>query len=271
MKTKGTLILILAIGLCRAADVRQIRERIESVLAENDESHIAKVTESLASDEVAETTAAATAEEIAALLPVAKKSILSSRPKARSAGLLLMFTVAMRPDSARLLEPYIDDLGALLKEPDQPTRNATIFLLAGTRPVPPPKALLYLAAHMNDRNTPVDDIAPSAGGLLSPYRPVDPAILHSVLNVVRERGDAKLTARILDQMGLLQISHEEALKFIQTSLTDANSFVRRAAVQAVGKMSSDVKAKFVQDLERVVQNSDENPETRSHAKQVLDQ
>ena len=80
-----------------------------------------------------------------------------------------------------------------------------------------------------------------------------------------------MTARILNDIGLLQISHDEALKFITASFTDANSYVRLAAVEAAGRMNREVKAKFTQELLHVTQNPDELPETRSRAQQVLSQ
>ena len=80
-----------------------------------------------------------------------------------------------------------------------------------------------------------------------------------------------MTIAILEQVGLYQITHEEAQKFIKSGLTDSDHFVRHAAVEAAGKMSGEIKQKFMPDVARIAQNPDETPETRSLAETVLRQ
>ena len=267
MKPRIGIALILVVGLCRAADVQQLVKLYEAILSSEDDSRIPKL-EELASQDIEDVIELASADEIKLLLPLAKQCVHSRRQKIRFAGLHLFFGISLRPDGTSLLEPYVDDLGPLVSDADQPTRHLTIHMLVSTTPGPSAKVLPYLAARMNDKNTSPEEVATTAAGLLGASHPADPATLHQVLELVRERDQIDLTTAILKDLSLLQITHEEALRFVSLSLTDANAFVRRAAVEAARMMPKEVRATFRPGLLRVAQNPDENPETRSRALQV---
>ena len=93
----------------------------------------------------------ASADEIQSLLPLGQKCPHSPRLTARGAGLILFLGVSLRLDSAKLLEGYVDDLAALLDDPDQGVRGGAIYILGATNPAPSPKALAHLEAHLNDQ------------------------------------------------------------------------------------------------------------------------
>lgn len=259
--------LILGVGLCWAADVQQLANLYQSIVSSKDDSGIPKL-EEFSSQDFEDVIERASADEIKLLLPLARQCVKSPRQKVRYEGFTLFFVIRLRPDSTSLLEPYIDDLGPLLSDADQPTRHATLVILTGMTPGPPAKVLPHLAARMNDKNTPPNEVATTAAGLLAASRPADPATLHQVLELVRERDQIDLTTAILKDLSLLQITHEEALRFVSSSLTDANPFVRQAAVEAARMMPKEVRATFRPGLLRVAQNPEENPETRSRALQV---
>lgn len=263
--------LALSVSLSQAADLGDISSVLKSILAENDESRIPKLTEKLATDGTADAIDSATAEDIAGLLISAKDCLLSQKEKVRAGVLPLIFSIKMRPDSSSLLEPYIDYLGTLLKQTDAPVRAYVLIILGGTLPSPSPKTLSYLAAHVRDKNTAIADISVAAAGLLNPNHPLDPSILKSILDVVHERSDPGLTNAILQQMGLYQISHAEALKFVKASLNDVNPNIRRTAVEASGRMRRDVKWNFTSELLRIASSSEETAETRSLAERALRQ
>jgi HEAT repeat protein len=78
-----------------------------------------------------------------------------------------------------------------------------------------------------------------------------------------------LTGNIINQIGQRQITDDEALRFLRTSLTGADPRVRSAAVEAVGRMKTEIKSKFVTELRRIEGNPEEADKTRALARAVL--
>jgi hypothetical protein len=64
---------------------------------------------------------------------------------------------------------------------------------------------------------------------------------------------------------------EEGLDYIRGSLRDKAPAIRMAAVEAVGRMTSENRAKFKDDLQRLLAQSDETEEIRIRALHVLQQ
>src|SRR5258705_10068796 len=110
MKLTVPIGVLLAVGLCRAADVSQVQKLIEGILDEIDDTRILKLTQSLTA-EMDETIQRATAEEITALLPLAQKCLISPNPNVRTGGFLPMVSVSMRPDSL----PLRDEMCTILE------------------------------------------------------------------------------------------------------------------------------------------------------------
>ena len=208
---------------------------------------------------------AATADDIRALLPLAEDLLHSPKIKVRGAALLLMLSVSMRPaDSSKLLEPYIDDVALVLDDSDQGARNCAIGILGGTHPAPSPKALAYLEAHLNDKAND-DDAAKRMGAAL--LQSGNRSAVSKVLALVEPR--PKLQGEIIQMLGTLKITTEDALNFVRAGLKDSQSGVRRTAIDAVGNLPKEVRKGFEQDLLRLMANPDEDPQLRERAQTVL--
>jgi HEAT repeats len=207
----------------------------------------------------------APADDIRALLPLALDLLHSPRIKVRSAGLLLMVSVGMRPwDSSKLLEPYIDDVALVLNDSDQGMRKGAISILGGAHPAPSPKALAYLEAHLNDKAN--DDGAAKmiAGDLLQSG---DRSTVPKVIALVQQR--PMLQGQVIQMLGFLKITTEDALKFIHACVGDSDSRIRRTALDAVGNLPKEVRKGFEQDLLRLMANPNEDPQVRERAQAVL--
>jgi HEAT repeat protein len=207
----------------------------------------------------------ATADDIRALLPLAEDFLHSPKIKVRGAALLLMLSVSMRPaDSSKLLEPYIDDVALALNDSDQGVRNGAIGILGGTHPAPSPKALAHLEAHLNDKAN--DDVAAKmiAGALLQSG---DGSAVSKVLAFVQQR--PALQGEVIQMLGRLKITTQDALNFVHAGLKDSKLGIRRTAVDAVGNLPKEARKGFEQDLLRLMANPDEDTQVRNRAQAVL--
>jgi HEAT repeat protein len=161
------------------------------------------------------------------------------------------------------LEPYVDDLGLLLDDPDQGVRNAAISIL-GSHPAASPKALVYLEAHLNDKANDDGAARAIAGALLQSG---GRSAVSKVLALVEQR--PLLQGEVIQMLGTLKITTEDALNLVHAGLKDSKSGIRRTAVDAVGNLPKEVRKGFEQDLLRLMANPDEDPKVRERAQAVL--
>jgi hypothetical protein len=212
----------------------------------------------------------ASPEQIRALLPLAAACLESSIPVVRKDGMLLMSTVAVaRLDNASLLEPYFEKLAAFLTDTDAGMKGPAITALVYGYPRPAPKALPYIAAHLNDDQNSGEQFRVMSGALLA-GSPSDPATVRNVLAALQKRPDHEtLAGGMMGALGQQKITTAEALKFIRDGLNDKNALVRLAAVEAIGNMPKGVRDGFATDLQRLLANPDESPEVHARAAQVL--
>lgn len=247
--------------LCRA-DVGQLKATVQSFVDELDSDAPRRDSNP---GPMFDAVGAATADDIRALLPFAQDLLHSPRIKVRSAGLLLMVSVSMRPmDSSKLLEPYIDDVALFLNDPDQGMRKGAISVLGGAHPAPSPKALAYLEAHLNDKANDNDAAKMLAGSLLQSG---DRSNVPKVIALVQQR--PLLQGQVIQMLGFLKITNEDALKFIHAGVGDSDSRIRQTAIDAVGNLPKEVRKGFEQDLLRLMANPDEDPRIRDRAQAVL--
>jgi hypothetical protein len=211
-------------------------------------------------------------QEINALLPLARQCLQSSQPEVRQDGLILLLAVGTRPDSAKLLEPYIDDLGVLLSGPEGAIslRHGALYVLGSTKPNILPKALAYLNAHLQESRNSNEETLTIAASLLE-ASPNDAATVHKTLTVVGLRADPGLTSGVIRQLGLIKSRNREALAFLGASLNHADTHVRESAVDAVSRLDHDIRSQFAVPLARIASDPNESDYARARARAALQQ
>ncbi len=268
MKKSLFACLAVSASLCWA-DANQIRQLFQSILSDPPDTSLptsAKFHSALT--EVSES--ALPAVEVGGLLPLAKQCLGSSNVEVRRAGMLLFLAVALRLDSSKLLEPYIEDLDTVASDPASPFRTGALAILALTtsKPRVSPKAVATLAAHLDDSSFSSDEVATVIGSLLE-TSPSDPATVHRVLGVVEKRSDVALTDSVLRTLGLLRIQNAEAISFIGQGLNSGNPYTREAAVDAVSRLDRNIRTRFAAHLGRIAADHTERQHVRSQAAEAL--
>lgn len=261
MKNRIKLLIILALAAPCSAQVGQVRDLYQSILngkLPSDEELFLKVNEN--------TVGALSGPEALAVLPFARQCLQSSRPEVRQDGLVLFMAVGMRPDSAKLLDSYIDDLGALLSGPEGAIslRHGALYILGSTKPHLVPKAADYLNKHLEDNRNSNEEALTIAASLLD-ASPSDPATVHKVLGVAVSRADTGLTTGIIRTLGLRKTRNAEALNFLSANLSHADSHVRESAVDAVSRLDRDLHFQFANQLARIASDPRESEHVRSLA------
>src|SRR5581483_1515151 len=128
---RAVSLLLIATASCLAQE-NPIRQLFQTILTQP----VAMPTTEQLFNTVNETTIGAlSAAEVQAILPMARQCLQSSNAVVRQDGLVLLIAVVTRGDSAKLLEPYIDDLGALLSGPEGAIslRHGALYVLGSMK------------------------------------------------------------------------------------------------------------------------------------------
>lgn len=253
-----TVICLLLIARSVFADVTQTQEFFQTILSEQDESRLPEPSDATRRLLDASTL---TPEEVRQVLPLAQRGVKSSMTTVRIHALSLIFNVTFRPDSASLLEPYVDDIVPFLTDADLAFRREAIVILGQQNPGPSPKAKAALLAHLGDRDNTTRETGMIAGALLV-SSPSDRAVVRSVVNLARQRADQNLSTDLIRAMGLTGVTTDEALGFIRYHFSDPAPDTRLTCVEAIGRMPKNVREGFAPELTRLVANPDETQETR---------
>jgi hypothetical protein len=216
------------------------------------------------------TVGALSVSEINDVLPLARQCLQSRRAEVRQDGLVLMMAVSTRADSTKLMDAYIDDLGALLSGPEGAIslRHGALYILGSTKPRPDTKAINYLSAHLEDSRNSNEEALTIAASLLE-SSPTDAATVHKTLAVVARRGDPGLTTGVMKTLGLLKTRNPEALSLLGTGLNGGDRFVRESAVEAVSRLETDVRGRFAPQLARIAADPNETENARALARAAL--
>ncbi len=261
---KLTLCLLLAGSSLLAAHRDQIAHLLHLILSTQPDQPLPKTEDLGALMDVNDVTAAG----IETLLPKARQCLTSSRQEVRGYGLLFATSVMLRPDSSKLLEPYLDDLGSIANDLASSFRRGVFFILGNARPRPSQKAVSILAAHLEDKaNSALDELTIAASLLKA--SPKDLETFHGVLSVVETKSDAVITDGIIRTLGLMKTRNQEALSFIARNLDSGNPCIRAAAVDATSRLDRDLRLTLAPQLRRIAADGNEPEHVRSQAEDAL--
>jgi hypothetical protein len=265
---KIALIVLLAAGSAPAQE-NPVHQLFRSMVAQS-AGAVLPTTEELFTKVNETTVGALSVAEVKAVLPLAQQCIQSTHTGVRQDGMVLFLSVVTRPDSAKLLEPYIDDLGTLLEgtEGAQSMRHAALYVLGSMKPNLPLKAIAHLNAHL-EKNRNSDEETLTIAASLVEASPTDASTLHKVLLVLSSRSDPGLTNGVLRQMGLSKSRLPEALTFIAANLSQTDSHLRASAVDAVARLDSDERVQFSTQLARIANDPTESEHVRKQAQSAL--
>lgn len=261
MKAKVILLLFTSVIVC-SASLAGVQGLLTGLLSETDKSAVP--TPDKIQPQLAELITAPPSE-VDAILPLVVKCLHSTNPTIRRDGLAAVMITAMRPDSAKRLDPYADEIGKLLDDAD--LRKPAISALGLFQPAPTQKAISNLLAHLNDSTITADaEFLVLTGSLLNT---TDAKVVHSVLAATQRRATPQSKAGVIQQLGRYAIATDEAVEYTRSGLQDSSAPLRETSVLAVQKMGRTAMLKLNTELLAIAQNPAEQPTTRSYAERVL--
>lgn len=261
--------LLLLPGACLTAlgQMTQTDALFQSMLRD-DQGGKPAATAQMFSPGIREEIAEAAPDDIHQLLPLVRKCLESKSGALRWSAIIFLAAVALRPDGADTLEPFIEPLRAVSGGGTDPgLKRGAISVIASSIPKPSPGGLAFLAAHLNDTDNTGQEFVEIGATLIKAF-PNDPVLLHTVIEDLRRRSLDRFEAgRMMEVLGLLGITTEESLAFLAEGLDNPRN--RQSAVEAIGRLPSEARARFLPRLQRIAEDPDESADTRSRAQRVL--
>jgi hypothetical protein len=263
----GIFGLFLALAIPSPAQEMTIRQLYQNILVKSSEEGSLKpqVQEIDGKLDVVRTSPEA---EIDAILPLAFQCTRSPNAWVREAGYNFFISVMIRFDSAKILEPYIDELIKLSDE-DKVERPRILYILGSLNPKLPDKVIAYFDANLESTRNSSEE-AQTIAVLLLEAAPADASILHRVLGFVSRRADSNLTDGVLHQLGLSRIQLPEAVDFISANLNQDDRRLRAGAVEAASRLDKDTRAQFNGQLSRIASDPEEPQDVRKQAAAALE-
>lgn len=269
MKFTRLMVVLFLASISCAAQSNPIADLLRAVLSSGSASEL-PAQERLFSTINENTVGALSVAELNAILPLAKQCLQSSRPQVGAYGLVVFLSATMRPDSARLLLPYVDDLGTLLDGPENKAslRHAALYVLGSTKPNILPKAIALLNAHLEDGKNSTPETLTIAASLLA-ASPADAATQRKIFAVVARNADLGLRSGVVRQLGLSKVRTAEALSFLDSNLNHPDINIRESAVDAVSRLDADVRSRFAPRLAAMASDPNQSEHARSLARMAL--
>jgi HEAT repeat protein len=267
MRGCGILTISMVIGLSPAwAGADQIKtlfhDMLESGAVPDQQRFFSEINES--------TIIPLSVQDVNELLPLARQALHSPKIEIRQYAMVFLTSVGLRSDSATLLEPCVDELGALANGAGgaQSLRHGALFALGNTHPTIIPKAVPYLLGNLENEANSSSETLTIAVSLLAAL-PTDRAINQRIATLVTQRANAVLTSGVLDELGLVKTNDPKALALIASSLSSTDANVRFSAVQAVTRFDRDARTQFAAQLGRIAADPKESQQLRSMANAAL--
>jgi hypothetical protein len=263
------LLLLIWPWVAALGAMSQTNALFQSMLRDNEEGRQVESRQTLGQG-VNEEMESASPEDIRQFLPVILKCLESKSRSLHTNAIIFLAAVALRPDGADRLEPFLERLAAVLGDgADQDLKRGVISVVAASVPKPSSRELAFLAAHLNDTDITGQQLLGIGVALVDAY-PNDPVVLHTVIERFRKRSlDSFEAGRMMEALGLLRITADEALRFLGEGLD--NPLTRQSAIESLGRMPPEARARFLPRLQQIAEDPNELADTRSRARHVLEE
>ena len=267
MNVKAIYILILTGLIPLHADQYQLERMFHSVLNSSQGKGLPKELEF--HDNLVSTIPTLNPEHLPSLSAQASKCLKSPDIEVQKFGVFYFMQVAMRMDSAVLLEPRIDDLAEYTNNPaNKDLHNAALFSIVYLNPRIPEKGISVLVPMLISKLVPDEERAFIGAALLT-ATPSDADMLHKVLTALKGSREPKAIINLIRSLGILKTRHAEALALIGESLEHKDAAIRMEAVDAVERLDRDLRVKFEAKIIQISIDESESAENRSRAKAAL--
>src|SRR5262249_44575158 len=180
-----------------------------------------------------------------------------------------LYSISLRPDSAALLKPHLDEIGNGLTASKPETRAAAMNILGGLHPTPPPEVVPILLGFLNRRDPDAETQGAAVIFELVHIAPGDPKVLSAVTAFLSRTLDNKSKVDVLKALGTSRVRDAEIINRMVLFLDDSEQAVRFTAIQALASMGQSALQQAEPALQRLANDSQQPAEVRSAAKKGL--
>jgi len=212
---------------------------------------------------------AATPDDITVALPVIVQALSHPNDGIKVDAAFALTAVAMRADSASLLEPHLAAINSLFDSANDRLQNSAVFIFSVLKPKPPqeivPPLLNFLAK--SDRDT---HAQASAVGVLARYEPEDALVTTAIKNFLSRKLDPESRASAFNALRSTRVK-PQIVDMIIAGLDDPNQGVRFTAVQVIPSLGRTALLQAQPALEKMANRPGETQDVKKYANEALAQ
>lgn len=217
--------------------------------------------------------ASASQTEITAAMPSLFATLSSDDVEIRKDAAFALTAIARRKDSARLLDPFVAQVGTLLSDPNDRLQTAGVYVLGELKPAPPPDAVPLLIKFLGRHDR--DPLAQASSlSVLLRIAPENGDVLEAIKEFLQRPASPEVHIQALNELGNshianFQLKDSQIIDIVINSLDDPNAGVRFTAVQVIPRLGPGALLQAKPALERLTKRADESTETRAYARAAL--
>ena len=207
-------------------------------------------------------------EEISQALPSVFAALAHQDDEVKLLAAVAVADIGLRPDSAGLLNNYINGIGNLLNSPNDRLQGAAVLILGTLKPAPPPKVWPLLVTYLNrtDRNKRMQ----AAAVFYLARHPEKPEVLEAIRQFLSQALDAETRIGTLNAIGNSpRLQDAQIIHLVIGYLNDPESRVRLTALQTLTRLGQHALSEAEPALQSLVERTDEPGEVKASAKKTL--
>jgi HEAT repeat protein len=206
--------------------------------------------------------------EVAQAMPSIFAALSHRDDNVKTLAVAALFSIALRSDSATLLNSHIDAIGALLGMPSPRLQGSAVHILSMQRPRPGPEIVPLLLGFL--AQTDRDPIAHADAVLaLLQVAPANKDVLSEAYKFVSQQSDPSGKEAALNAIANSKTEDARLTNAVIAALSDTNQEVRFTAAQALWRMPGDVVARAQPALQRLIEKPDEAQEVKAAATEAM--
>lgn len=206
-------------------------------------------------------------ESVRGTLPVVFEALHSERQMAQIEGALALHSIAIRPDGMIHLTSRLDEILALLGQPDSRLK-ATAVIVAEKISAPTAKVTPVFVKFIADQGQPAQ-VKPGVVGALIRMTPLSPETAGVIGNFLRNTLDASVRIDTLNAIGSRPSDNSAQADLVIQSLRDPSDSVRNAAIHILKRLGPKAVARGSSLLFEVANDPNESQTVRVAAERAI--
>ncbi len=219
---------------------------------------------------VAHGIASTPADDIALALPTLMAALRNPNDMVKRYAVTPLYAISQRPDSAKLLSPYIESIAGLFAQEDPILQGIPPIILLNLKPQLPPEVVPPILSFVKRTDRDLRAQSSAISELLR-KEPQNPAVIAATEEFLSRPLDKETREGALNGIANSGTTDARLVQVLIAALDSPDEGVRLTAAQAFWRMPKEAVVQARPALLKVAARSDESPEVKAAARRALEE